>query len=146
VGIVYEKALGNNKPDMKFNPDVHHRRSTRLKGYDYSWAGAYFVTICTKNRECLFGEVMAGRMRLNDAGRIVQLTWNGLPRRFPTAELGGFVVMPNHVHGIVMVGAQFIAPDPPGAGHLHPVINQGVINHAPTLGEIIRTFKAALDG
>ena len=56
---------------MKYNPDVHHRRSMRLKGYDYSQAGAYFVTICTQGRVCLFGEIAAGKMVLNDVGRIV---------------------------------------------------------------------------
>jgi REP element-mobilizing transposase RayT len=116
--------------------NLHHRRSIRLPGYDYAQTGAYFVTICTQNRECLLGEVVDGEMVLNDAGRMVQSVWDGLPGRFPTVELDQFIVMPNHLHGIiVLVGAQFIAPT---AGRQ----NQGVINHAPTLGEIIRAFKA----
>lgn len=56
---------------MKYNPDIHHRHSIRLKGYDYARTGAYFVTICAKNRECFFGEIMNGQMVLNDAGRLV---------------------------------------------------------------------------
>ena len=56
---------------MPYNPDIHHRRSIRLRGYDYSRAGAYFVTICTHNKECLFGEIVDGKMRVNDAGRAV---------------------------------------------------------------------------
>ena len=91
--------------------DTHHRRSIRLQGYNYAQAGAYFVTICTQNRECLLGKVVGGEMALNDAGRIAQEMWNRLPGRFPTVELDQFVVMPNHLRGIlVLVGAQFIAP------------------------------------
>ena len=62
----------------KFDPDIHHRRSIRLKDYDYSQAGAYFLTVCTQNRECLFGEITSGRMMLNEAGKTVQAAWDGL--------------------------------------------------------------------
>jgi putative transposase len=85
---------------MKYNPDIHHRRSIRLKGYDYSQAGAYFVTICAYNRACLFGEIADRQMMLNDAGRMVENVWNQLPIRFDPIELDEFVVMPNHIHGI----------------------------------------------
>jgi REP element-mobilizing transposase RayT len=64
---------------MRFDPKRHHRRSVRLRGYDYSQLGAYFVTICVQDRECLFGEVVEEEMRLNDAGRMVQDVWNDLP-------------------------------------------------------------------
>jgi REP element-mobilizing transposase RayT len=91
---------------MKYDPQKHHRRSIRLKGYDYSQAGAYFVTIITHDRARLFGEIAEGDMRLNDAGRMIWAEWDALPLRFPTIELDAFVVMPNHVHGImVLVGA-----------------------------------------
>jgi REP element-mobilizing transposase RayT len=133
--------------------DIHYRRSIRLQGYDYAQTGAYFVTICTRNRECLFGKVVDGEMVLNDAGRLVQAVWDGLAGRFPTVESDQFVVMPNHLHGIlVLVGAQFIAPKAPGRQTIKGAINrapttgqpnQGVINHAPTLGEIVRVLKAA---
>jgi REP element-mobilizing transposase RayT len=100
-----------------FNPQRHHRRSIRLPGYDYTSPGAYFVTICVQNRECLLGQVIDGGMMVDPAGSVVQQTWNDLPRRFPSVELDAFVVMPNHVHGIIVlrgrdpaVGAQFIAP------------------------------------
>jgi REP element-mobilizing transposase RayT len=75
----------------------------RLKGYDYSQAGAYFVTICTQGRACLFGEVVDGEMRLNDAGRMVVAEWERLPALFPNVVLDAFVVMPNHIHGIVIL-------------------------------------------
>jgi len=88
---------------MPYDPTRHHRRSIRLKGYDYSQAGAYFVTICTQDRACLFGKVVNGEMRLNDAGRMVLAEWNMLPERFPHVVLDAFVVMPNHVHGIVVI-------------------------------------------
>jgi len=123
-----------------FNPDIHHRRSIRLRGYDYSQAGAYFITLCTQKRKCLFGDVLGNAMRLNDAGRIVQNVWDALPNHYSCIELDSFVVMPNHIHGIIVlndVGAQFIAPN-----NNDGAINQGAMNRAPTVGEIIRTFKA----
>jgi len=88
---------------VKYNPDIHHRRSIRLKGYDYTQPGAYFITICTKNRECLFGEVVDGGMVLNDAGRMVQKTWYEIPRHYPGIDVDASVVMPNHIHGIVII-------------------------------------------
>jgi len=88
---------------MRFDPERHCRRSMRLKGYDYSQAGAYFVTICTQGRACLFGEVVDGEMRLNDAGRMVVAEWERLPALFPNVVLDAFVVMPNHIHGIVIL-------------------------------------------
>ena len=95
---------------------MKNRRSIRLKEYDYSQSGAYFVTVCTNNRECLFGEIVDGEMVLNDAGRIVQTVWNSLPSRFPELELDTFVVMPNHIHSIIAitnVGAIHELPLPP---------------------------------
>jgi len=91
---------------MTYNPDIHHRRSIRLKGYEYSQAGAYFVTVCTQNRECLLGEIVDGEMRLNDAGRMIQRIWHEIPVHYSGVEVDAFVVMPNHIHGVViLVGA-----------------------------------------
>jgi REP element-mobilizing transposase RayT len=84
---------------------AHDRRSLRLKGYDYAHAGAYFVTICTQDRACLFGNIVDGEMRLNDAGRMVRSVWDEMPGRYPGIETDAFVVMPNHVHGIVVLVA-----------------------------------------
>ena len=95
---------------MACDPEKHHRRSIRLRGYDYSRAGAYFVTICTQNRECLFGRVEGGGMLTNPAGRMVQGMWNHLPHRFTNAILDAFVVMPNPIHGIVVL-ADHRGPD-----------------------------------
>jgi REP element-mobilizing transposase RayT len=85
---------------MKNNPN-RRRRSIRLPGYDYSQPGAYFITIVTHGRACLFGEVVDGQMRLNDVGRVVEEVWNSLPGRFSEINLGIAVVMPNHFHGIL---------------------------------------------
>ncbi len=91
---------------MTYNPDIHHRRSIRLKGYDYSRAGAYFVTICTQNRACLFGEIVNGKMILNDAGWMVNIVWDEMQNNYPGVETDEFIIMPNHIHGIiVLVGA-----------------------------------------
>jgi len=136
---------------MNYDKYSHHRRSIRLKGYDYSQAGAYFVTICTRNRECLFGDIVDAEMRLNDAGHMVWDLWQKIPGHFPHADIDEFVVMPNHVHGIiVIVGAQFIAPLDCDAMNRNKI--QGAMNHAPTsrdainnkkpVGEIVRAFKA----
>ncbi|MDR2015537.1 MAG: hypothetical protein LBP99_07980 [Azoarcus sp.] len=81
----------------------HRRRSIRLKGYDYSQAGAYFITICTQDRACLFGEIADGEMRLNDAGRMVVSQWSAQTNRFPVVRLDAFVAMPNHIHGILWI-------------------------------------------
>jgi len=85
------------------NPDKHHRHSIRLKDYDYSQAGAYFVTICTRDREGLFGEIAEGLMRLSPFGEIIRACWDNLPRHYPHVALDAFVIMPNHIHGIIVL-------------------------------------------
>lgn len=88
---------------MKYNPDMHHRRSIRLRGYDYSLEGAYFITICLNHRRRLFGEVKNGEMWLNEFGQTAYREWEKLPERWPHVELGAFQVMPNHIHGIIII-------------------------------------------
>ncbi len=120
---------------MKYNIKIHHRRSIRLQGYNYSRVGAYFVTICTKNRECLFGEVMDGQMQLNDVGKILQATWDALPDHYSHVELDAWVIMPNHAHGIIVLDSTV------GAG-LKPAPT--TTKSAPTrhgLPEIVRALK-----
>lgn len=96
---------------MKYNQDIHHRRSIRLRDYDYSTAGAYFVTIYTFERECLLGDVVNGEMRLNDMGRIIDESWRQITNHFSGVYIDQFVVMPNHFHGIITtVGAGFPRP------------------------------------
>ena len=86
---------------MKYNPTKHHRRSIRLKGYDYSQAGLYFITICTQNRACLFGKIENGVMILNDAGRMVEKWYYELNNKYPDKRCHEMVVMPNHFHCII---------------------------------------------
>ena len=87
---------------MPYNPDIHRRRSIRLQGYDYSQAGACFLTVCTHERECLFGEITDGEMHLNDIGGIVAEEWLKTPIIRAAVELDEWVVMPNHFHGIAV--------------------------------------------
>ena len=120
------------------DPDRHHRRSIRLKGYDYSGQGTYFVTICSQDRGCLFGDIVDGEMRMNCAGRLVQTVWNELPDHYSPSQLDESVVMPNHVHGIVLIlGAEAVAPasgsTPAGAGLL---VRAG-LKPAPTRGTTV---------
>jgi REP element-mobilizing transposase RayT len=93
---------------MTYDERQHHRRSIRLKGYDYSQAGAYFVTVCTRDRVCLFGDVRDGIMRLNKFGHIVWEEWfrSAEIRREIELSTDEFVVMPNHIHGIVWIAEQ----------------------------------------
>jgi putative transposase len=88
---------------MPYNPNIHHRRSIRLRGYDYTQAGAYFVTICTHQRQRLFGEIVDGEMHLNLCGQVVASRWQNIPRHFPCVKLDEFVVMPDHLHGIIVI-------------------------------------------
>ena len=93
---------------MKSNLESHHRRSIRLQGYDYSQAGAYFVTICVKGKECLFGNIIDG-----EAGRMVQTVWDELPAHYANVDIDLFQIMPNHIHGIIIltdVGAGLALP------------------------------------
>jgi REP element-mobilizing transposase RayT len=92
----------------QFDPKIHHRRSIRLKEFDYSLAGAYFITICTYNRQPFFGKIVrAGenpaRMETYQFGQIAYEQWIRIPERFAYVELGEFVIMPNHVHGILII-------------------------------------------
>ncbi len=123
-----------NKPS---SVSAFRRRSHRLRGFDYSRGGAYFVTICTQNRQCLFGDVVDGKMRLNDVGRLVQTVWDGLPERFPTVESDAFVVMPNHVHGILVLVEAGLALPPGGAASSAPTGSAST-----TLGKVLRAFKS----
>jgi putative transposase len=142
-------------------PPQPHRRSLRLKDYDYAATGAYFVTVCTQNRACLFSEVVDDVVRLNEYGDIVLKCWEEIPAHFANVKLDAFVVMPNHVHGIMMltagmptspvtlittvgpvipVGAQYAAPllAPLPARKPHPNVQPG------SLGAIVRAFKSAV--
>jgi putative transposase len=88
---------------MPYDPQKHHRRSIRLKEYDYTQPGAYYITICTHSRQCLFGEVLKGQMRLNRLGYIAQFCWSKIPCHFPHIQLDSYVIMPDHIHGLLVI-------------------------------------------
>ncbi|MYE88749.1 transposase [Candidatus Poribacteria bacterium] len=112
---------------MAYDPKIHRRRSLRLKGYDYTQVGAYFITIVTHGRLCLFGEIVGKEMQLNGAGEMVCRFWEALSQRFPAIEMDMFVVMPNHLHGIVVIKQSTDV----GAG-LVPARNTNSIEHRAT--------------
>ena len=134
---------------MAYNPQIHHRRSIRLKEYDYSRAGLYFITICCQDRNCRFGDITVGasladaqhadaqfadtRMILNEYGTIARDEWEKLPKRFPNVELDVFQVMPNHVHGIIVLNE----PPTVWAG-----ASWAGASPAPTVGHIIGAYKS----
>jgi hypothetical protein len=134
---------------MTYNPEFHHRRSIRLKGYDYSQAGAYFVTICSWNKECIFGHIRNHTMELNEFGEMVTKCWDAIPGHSPYAECDEFTVMPNHIHGIVtisnIVGAdQSVCPDPSVClGHFNKIKNKGEHIGSPLLIIIRRPPNAS---
>ena len=103
---------------MKYNPNIHHHRSIRLQGYDYSQEGSCFITICTQNKLCLFGKIEDGNMQLNVAGNMIRQQWLGLVNRFNAIKLHEFVVMPNHFHGIIeLVGVPLVGTQNDGNPH-----------------------------
>ena len=109
----------------------------RLRGYDYSLPGSYFVTICTHGRECLLGDVVDDKMRLNEAGNIVANCWKDLPDHYPHTELDEFVVMPNHIHGIIVIvdNGKVQGFNPQRAGYKPAPTSEH------TLSEVVRGFK-----
>jgi len=86
---------------MPYDPNKHHRRSIRLKGYDYSQSGYYYITLSVKNNDYLFGEIVDHQMNLNDAGKMVERWFNELDNKYPDIECGEYIVMPNHFHCII---------------------------------------------
>lgn len=88
---------------MHYNNVLYHRKSIRLQAYDYSQKGGYFVTICVQNRKCLFGEIKNQTMFLNNAGSMIEKWWRKLPIKYPQISLDEYVIMPNHLHGIIHI-------------------------------------------
>lgn len=114
---------------MPYNPHIHHRRSIRLKGYDYSQAGLYFITICVQDRACLFGEITDGQMICNDAGTMVENEWLKLPERFKNITLHDYIVMPNHFHAILeIVGAPLVGTQNETFAQNNDAQNDGILN------------------
>ncbi|MYC20256.1 MAG: transposase [Caldilineaceae bacterium SB0662_bin_25] len=117
---------------MTHDPEIHRRRSIRLGGFDYSSAGAYFITVVVQGGLCLFG-VVDGEMRLSGAGEMVRRVWEGMAERFPHVVMDEFVVMPNHVHGVVFLRQMAQATDASTGETARDV---------PKLGDVVREFKS----
>ena len=119
-----------------------HRRSIRIPGADYSRPGAYFITICAAYRRNIFGTVEEGKVILSPLGEIVRSCWVQIPEHFPNATINEYVIMPNHLHGIIAlgVGARYIVPSDPG----EQTSEQFQKPTRGTIPTIVRTFKAAV--
>lgn len=127
------------------DPYIRRRKSICLHNFDHASAGLYFVTICTRQRRRLFGEVVDGCMQLNDAGVYVAALWENIPMHYAGIATGAYVVMPNHIHGILsrdLVGARTIAPT---AAEIQNDRENGLdrfaMNRSPSVREIVRAFK-----
>jgi len=142
----------------KFDPNKHHRKSIRLSGYDYTQAGAYFVTIVTYQRDCLFGKIENEIMVLNDFGKIANECWLAIPEHFPTVELGAHVIMTNHAHGVIAIhddesASNSVVAQHVGATHVvratqcvapTPTITRPAGPKRGSLGAIIGSYKSAV--
>ncbi|MCU0535296.1 MAG: transposase [Hydrococcus sp. Prado102] len=136
---------------MKFDPEKHHRRSIRLKEYDYSQVGSYFVTICTYQKQCWFGDIRRGEMQLNQIGKIVANEWLYSVKMRQEIDLDEWIIMPNHLHGIVILTDNQKATDfgTRDEGARHALLGKGA-RHAPlhqkscSLSSFIAGFKAAV--
>ncbi|MEO5887165.1 MAG: transposase [Anaerolineales bacterium] len=134
---------------VKFDPQKHRRRSIRLKGYDYSSAGGYYVTIVTWQREFLFGEVVNKEMILSKFGLVAKQQWEKLPKRFPNIELGAYMIMPNHMHGIILItngrgtagSLNDLDHEPSRRAPTHERYQKPVRGSIPTM---IRSYKSAV--
>ncbi|MBU5615107.1 transposase [Geomonas azotofigens] len=128
---------------MPYEPHLHHRRSVRLDGFDYAQDGAYFVTVCTYGRQALFGHLVeeaAGiKAKLTGAGMAVRSCWLEIPRHFPLVTLDAFIVMPDHVHGILFLsGHEQSLGRVRGANDYSPLQENGT---SLTVGSVVRGFK-----
>ena len=129
-----ESISGGNVDSMNYNPDIHHRKSIRLKGYDYSQKGLYFITICTQHRSHIFGKIEKGKMILNEYGGIAAEEWLKTPVIRKNITLGQFIIMPNHFHSIIHIEYKIGNKNEP-AGKLK--------SPSQTIGVIIRGYKGA---
>ena len=124
---------------VPYHPEIHRRRSIRLKGYDYTTAGAYFVTLVTKDRVCWFGDVVNGEMIWNKYGKICADAWLWLARQYDYVELIEWVIMPNHLHGIIVIIDGVDATGRGGSRTAPTTITMGT--KRKPLGRLIGAFK-----
>jgi fatty-acyl-CoA synthase len=139
VVVGAQRAVPHPSGDVTPRGRSGHRRSIRLQGYDYTRAGAYFITICAHDRLCLFGEIGQYEVRLSELGRIVEEEWLRTPSLRPTVELDTFVVMPNHFHAVLVLGDAG-----EGTARCAPTTQQFGRMVAGSVGAIVRGFKSAV--
>jgi putative transposase len=130
---------------MTYNPENHNRRSIRLRDYDYSLPGKYFVTICVQHRKCLLGNVINGEMNLNDAGRMIEKWWQEIARKFPLIDVDEHITMPNHFHVIIEIVDRRMREkdlylDGKSKDHISQVMSV-LPEKSAALPEIVRWFK-----
>jgi putative transposase len=118
---------------------MHHRKSLQLNQYDYAQGGAYFITICTHNHKCLFGKIIGGKMILNDPGEITRHCWLGMTNHFSMVVLDEYIIMPNHMHGIIILNDNTVARHAVPLRHFEQ-FGKPTRQSIPT---IIRSFKSA---
>ncbi len=134
-GLVYQGNPKLRRISMTYDPQRHHRHSIRLKGYDYSRPGAYYVTICAHKKDCIFGRVVDGHMYLNDIGAIVFSEWTNTEDIRDDVVTDAFVVMPNHFHGIlILIESRGRGTESPVPQHLKISGNRRVIRYQPLFG------------
>jgi REP element-mobilizing transposase RayT len=132
-----------------YNPNIHHRKSIRLKGYDYSQAGLYFITICCQDRICHFGDVVNGKMVCNEYGKIAYNEWMNTVNIRKNVELGEFIIMPNHIHGIIQLLGRGESNSPDNGNESNSPDNGGVCktplrSPSQTIGAIVRGYKSSV--
>ncbi len=157
----YNKTPMQQNRNTNYDPEKHHRRSIRLKGYDYTRPGAYFVTICTENKKCLFGKISDEIMQLNKFGDMIHVCWNNLPKHFLHVRLDAYVIVPNHIHGIIIIAERDCNDNANGKGEafsatrsghdfmgeenaspLHPTVQPPHGTSTGSLGAIMQNFKS----
>lgn len=127
------------------NMPLPERRSIRLRGYDYTSAGLYYVTLCVTGRECIFGTVRKGSVALSPLGRMVELRWQKLPSFFPNLALDEFVMMPNHLHGILYLAPDEIEVKSPPQPPVRDIFSSGrpCGTRSGSLGAVIQNLKSS---
>jgi putative transposase len=136
---------------MAYNPEIHRRQSIRLPNHDYSQSGVYFITMCTYQRAHVFGQIIDGQMILNNAGHIAKICWHGIPNHFQAVHLDEFIVMPNHMHGIVVIHdrrgtacrAQYNGTVLQGTACRAPTVEKFGKPISGSIATIVRSFKSA---
>jgi putative transposase len=136
---------------MRYNSGLHHRSSIRLPGYNYAQAGEYFVTVTTHDRECVLGAIENEEVELSDIGKIVKEEWLRTPIVRPNVELDEFVIMPNHIHGILVIRDERKGAEVPVGANCHSPLRENRSSRgktpfrspSKTVGAIVRGFKSA---